>query len=108
MNQDSTVQVTPNVQIRVQILNTIARSIYSDSRVKIREAVANSMDNEATWFILYADRPSRTISLMDNGIGITKAPYMELEISRPTLDLMARLKRAFDPNNILNPGKMLL
>lgn len=75
MNKISTVEVTPNVQIRVQILNTIARSIYSDSRVKIREAVANSMDNEATWFILYADRPSRTISLMDNGIGITRGRF---------------------------------
>ncbi len=75
MNKNSTVEVTSNVQMRVQILNTIARSIYSDSRVKIREAVANSMDNEATWFILYADRPSRTISLMDNGIGITRRRF---------------------------------
>lgn len=71
MSNKSTIEVAPNVQIRVQILNTIARSIYSDSRVKIREAVANSMDNGATWFILYADRASRTISLMDNGTGIT-------------------------------------
>ena len=75
MNNNSTVEVAPNVQIRVQILNTIARSIYSDSRVKIREAVANSMDNEATWFILYADRPSRTVSLMDNGTGITRGRF---------------------------------
>ena len=71
MSNKSATEVAPNVQIRVQILSTIARSIYSDSRVKIREAVANSMDNGATWFILYADRASRTISLMDNGTGIT-------------------------------------
>jgi len=75
MNNNSTVEVAPNIQIRVQILSTIARSIYSDSRVKIREAVANSMDNEATWFILYADRSSRTISLMDNGTGITSQRF---------------------------------
>ena len=62
MSNKSATEVAPNVQIRVQILSTIARSIYSDSRVKIREAVAKSMDNEATWFILYADRTSRTIS----------------------------------------------
>ena len=43
----------------------------------------------------------------EHGIGITKAPYMEMEFSSPALKLMARLKKAFDPNNILNPGKIL-
>jgi len=60
-----------NVQMKTGILDTIANSIYSDPKVKIREAVANSMDNHATWFIIYADRPSLTITLMDNGTGIT-------------------------------------
>jgi glycolate oxidase len=42
----------------------------------------------------------------EHGIGITKAPYLGMEVSRPALDLMARLKKAFDPNGILNPGKI--
>jgi glycolate oxidase len=42
----------------------------------------------------------------EHGVGITKAPYLEMEISRPVLDLMARVKKAFDPRNILNPGKI--
>jgi glycolate oxidase len=42
----------------------------------------------------------------EHGIGITKAPYMEMEISGPALELMWRLKKAFDPNGILNPGKI--
>jgi glycolate oxidase len=42
----------------------------------------------------------------EHGIGITKAPYMEIEFSKPALLLMSRLKSAFDPNNILNPGKI--
>jgi FAD/FMN-containing dehydrogenase len=42
----------------------------------------------------------------EHGIGITKAPYMEMEISGPALELMRRLKKAFDPNGILNPGKI--
>jgi glycolate oxidase len=43
----------------------------------------------------------------EHGIGITKAQSMKIEFSRPALELMSRLKRAFDPNNILNPGKIL-
>jgi glycolate oxidase len=42
----------------------------------------------------------------EHGVGITKAPYMELEFTRPVMDLMGRLKTAFDPNGILNPGKI--
>jgi len=43
----------------------------------------------------------------EHGVGITKAPYIGLELTRPVRDLMRRLKRAFDPNDILNPGKIL-
>lgn len=42
----------------------------------------------------------------EHGIGITKSPYIEMEISRPALKLMIRLKKAFDPMGILNPGKI--
>jgi glycolate oxidase len=42
----------------------------------------------------------------EHGVGITKAPFIEMELSRPVLELMARLKKAFDPNGILNPGKI--
>ncbi|MGD2124907.1 MAG: FAD-linked oxidase C-terminal domain-containing protein [Desulfobacteraceae bacterium] len=42
----------------------------------------------------------------EHGVGMTKAPYLEMEISRPSLELMARLKKAFDPKGILNPGKI--
>lgn len=42
----------------------------------------------------------------EHGIGITKAPYLEMEIPRPGLELMIRIKKAFDPKGILNPGKI--
>ena len=44
----------------------------------------------------------------EHGIGLSKAPYMTLEHDPVAMDVMRRLKRLFDPNNILNPGKMAL
>jgi glycolate oxidase len=42
----------------------------------------------------------------EHGIGITKQDYMGREISPESLALMKRIKKAFDPSGILNPGKM--
>lgn len=44
----------------------------------------------------------------EHGVGIAKAPYMNREISPEALSLMRRIKKAFDPAGILNPGKMLM
>jgi len=42
----------------------------------------------------------------EHGIGITKAPYLEMEIPVEGIRLMKRIKKAFDPEGILNPGKI--
>jgi glycolate oxidase len=42
----------------------------------------------------------------EHGIGITKAPYLKLEISKDLYNLTMGIKKTFDPKNILNPGKM--
>ncbi len=42
----------------------------------------------------------------EHGIGLSKAPAFKLE-KEDSLDLMSSIKRAFDPNNILNPGKLM-
>ncbi|MDA8403482.1 MAG: FAD-binding protein [Desulfobacteraceae bacterium] len=44
----------------------------------------------------------------EHGIGTSKSPYMAKEISPESLALMRRIKSAFDPAGILNPGKMLV
>jgi glycolate oxidase len=44
----------------------------------------------------------------EHGIGLSKAPYMTLEHDPVAMDVMRTLKKMFDPNNILNPGKMAL
>jgi glycolate oxidase len=42
----------------------------------------------------------------EHGIGITKAPYLSMELGDMGIEVMKRIKKAFDPNNILNPGKI--
>jgi glycolate dehydrogenase FAD-linked subunit len=42
----------------------------------------------------------------EHGIGMGKAPFMEMEHSPLAMNLMRAIKSDFDPNNILNPGKM--
>jgi glycolate oxidase len=44
----------------------------------------------------------------EHGIGITKAPYFSMEVSKAGVELMTRIKKAFDPKGILNPGKIFL
>lgn len=42
----------------------------------------------------------------EHGIGLSKAPFMKLAFSDAEMNLMRNIKKAFDPNNILNPFKM--
>ncbi len=42
----------------------------------------------------------------EHGVGITKAPYMAKEIGHVEMNLMRKIKTLFDPNGILNPGKI--
>jgi glycolate dehydrogenase FAD-linked subunit len=42
----------------------------------------------------------------EHGIGISKAKYLKMEISNESYEIMKRIKKAFDPDNILNPGKI--
>ncbi len=42
----------------------------------------------------------------EHGIGTAKAPFIGMELDPPTLAAMQAIKRALDPNNIMNPGKI--
>lgn len=42
----------------------------------------------------------------EHGVGREKMPYVSREIDAVTMDLMKRIKAVFDPNGILNPGKL--
>jgi glycolate oxidase len=42
----------------------------------------------------------------EHGIGVSKKPFLDIAVSQPKLELLKRIKNAFDPNNIMNPGKI--
>jgi glycolate oxidase len=42
----------------------------------------------------------------EHGIGFAKAPYLGLELTPATIAAMRAVKAAFDPQGILNPGKL--
>lgn len=42
----------------------------------------------------------------EHGCGVWKAPYLPLEHGEDAINIMRKIKKIFDPNNILNPGKL--
>lgn len=44
----------------------------------------------------------------EHGIGYVKSAYMDYALDRSTIEVMKGIKKVFDPNGILNPGKMFI
>ncbi|WP_374931105.1 glycolate oxidase subunit GlcD [Neobacillus driksii] len=42
----------------------------------------------------------------EHGVGVMKAPYLELKLGRAGIAAMKAIKDSLDPNNIMNPGKV--
>jgi len=42
----------------------------------------------------------------EHGIGITKSEYLPLELDTTALTVMKKIKKLFDPHDVLNPGKI--
>ena len=44
----------------------------------------------------------------EHGIGTSKLPFVDMIFSQDEIDFQKKIKKAFDPNNILNPNKVFL
>jgi glycolate oxidase len=42
----------------------------------------------------------------EHGVGVMKAPYLELKLGKEGIAVMKAIKQGLDPNNIMNPGKV--
>jgi FAD/FMN-containing dehydrogenase len=43
----------------------------------------------------------------EHGVGLLKKPYLHYSRSQAEINAMHAIKKIFDPNNIMNPGKLL-
>ena len=43
----------------------------------------------------------------EHGIGLEKRPWLRISRTEAEIDMMRALKKAMDPLNILNPGKVI-
>eukprot|EP01117_Protostelium_nocturnum_P010765 TRINITY_DN387_c0_g1_i3.p3 TRINITY_DN387_c0_g1~~TRINITY_DN387_c0_g1_i3.p3 ORF type:complete len:504 (+),score=187.75 TRINITY_DN387_c0_g1_i3:225-1736(+) len=43
----------------------------------------------------------------EHGVGVGKRDYLPLELGEEAVDLMRTIKKAIDPDNIMNPGKVM-
>jgi D-lactate dehydrogenase (cytochrome) len=42
----------------------------------------------------------------EHGVGYGKAAFLELELGAPAIEMMRAIKRALDPDELFNPGKI--
>ncbi len=68
----------PEIAFKAQIFSTIADSVYSNTHFKIREAVSNACDNQATMFILTVDEEEKKLSLFNDGNGISDCRFQNI------------------------------
>ena len=44
----------------------------------------------------------------EHGIGYSQKSYLPIALSENELTIMKKIKKLFDPSNILNPGKLFI
>lgn len=63
-------------------------------------------DKVSTWVMEIVAKYSGSISA-EHGVGLTKKDYLGYTRSAEEIAYMKALKQVFDPNNVMNPGKLI-
>ncbi len=85
----------------------IMKAVYEDDRIVALPENEWKDKLENVRRELYRDCKERGgVISGEHGIGIVKKPYLSYVLDEETINLMRGIKRTFDPNNILNPGKI--
>lgn len=62
-------------------------------------------NNVSKWVFEIVQKYNGSISA-EHGVGMTKKPYLEYSRSPEEIAYMKAVKQVFDPNNVMNPGKL--
>ncbi|MAS23725.1 MAG: FAD-binding oxidoreductase [Oceanospirillaceae bacterium] len=62
--------------------------------------------NVSKWVFEIVEKYDGSVSA-EHGVGMTKKPYLEYTRSTEELAYMKAVKAVFDPNNVMNPGKLV-
>lgn len=60
----------------------------------------------STWVMEIVEKYDGSVSA-EHGVGLTKKAYLGYTRSQEEIAYMKAIKQAFDPNNVINPGKLL-
>lgn len=85
----------------------IMKAVYQDGQIVPlpEEDWKNKLENVRKE--LYRDcKEKGGVISGEHGIGIVKKPYLSYVLDEESINLMRGIKKTFDPNNILNPGKI--
>ena len=63
-------------------------------------------NNVSKWVFEIVQKYNGSISA-EHGVGMTKKPYLEYSRSPEEIAYMQAMKQIFDPNGIMNPGKLI-
>jgi len=72
---------------------------------ELSDEVLRRMESAKTELLSATLEMGGTIS-GEHGIGFTKKDFLEREVGEDVINLFKRVKRSFDPDNLINPGKM--
>jgi glycolate oxidase len=93
-----------NIHVNIMVPEDATTKGKRDEGRGMKDAMARAREGERR---LFAGVIALEGSISgEHGIGLTKAPYLGLELSAEEIALMKRVKAAFDPHGILNPGKI--
>src|SRR5699024_7024243 len=70
-----------------------------------KETFFEQCNEVSKWVFEIVQQHQGSISA-EHGVGMTKKPYLHYSRSAAEINYCKAIKKAFDPNNIMNPGKL--
>jgi FAD/FMN-containing dehydrogenase len=101
-------EIVAALTARFDKLQFVTFGHLGDGNVHFIATTGRHEDNQAIYDIVYTiiGRYQGSITA-EHGIGVLKKEWLYLSRTPEEIALMKTLKRAMDPNNILNPGRVI-